>query len=78
MRVAVEWRNLSFSITKNGETKRILRDVSGKVEPGQLVGVMGASGCGKSTLLNLVAGRKNILVVTDPGVGPTNLLAENN
>ena len=77
MRVAIEWQNVSFSITKNGETKRILRDCSGKVEPGQLVGVMGASGCGKSTLLNLIAGRKNILVVTDPGVGPSNLLAEN-
>ena len=38
---------------------------------------MGASGCGKSTLLNLIAGRKNVLAVTDPGVGFSSVLAEN-
>ena len=48
----VEFRDVSFSYDG---TKPILRHVSLKVEPGQMVGLCGHSGAGKSTFVNLIS-----------------------
>lgn len=48
----LEVRNLSF--TYPGTEKLILDDISFRVEPGQMVALVGRSGSGKSTLANLI------------------------
>jgi ABC-type multidrug transport system fused ATPase/permease subunit len=37
-----------------GDDAEVLRDVTFKIEPGQIVGVVGPTGCGKSTVLSLI------------------------
>lgn len=49
-KTAMEVRNLSFSYGKN----KVLRDVSFKIEGGNITTIMGANGCGKSTLFSLM------------------------
>jgi len=52
--LSMEWQDLSWSI--NG--KRILRGITGLMEPGHVTAVLGPSGSGKSSLLNILAGRQ--------------------
>ncbi len=47
----VEFRNVSFSYEG---AQPALRDVSLKIEPGQMIGLCGHSGAGKSTFVNLL------------------------
>ncbi|KAH6613067.1 ABC-2 type transporter-domain-containing protein [Boeremia exigua] len=51
------WKHLNYDISIKGETRRLLSDVEGFVEPGSLTALMGASGAGKTTLLNVLAQR---------------------
>lgn len=49
---SVEFENVGFSYDKG---KRVLDDFHLKVEPGEMIGLVGHSGAGKSTIMNLLA-----------------------
>jgi ABC-type lipoprotein export system ATPase subunit len=49
---ALQFSNLSYTLP-NG--KRVLDSISGAVQPGEIMAVLGASGAGKSTFLDLLA-----------------------
>ncbi len=47
----IEFSHVTFSFDK---TKKVLDDVSFKIKPGEIVGIVGTTGSGKSTLVNLL------------------------
>jgi ABC-type multidrug transport system fused ATPase/permease subunit len=49
----VEFKNLTLSLGK----KKLLRSVTGELQPGRVTAVMGPSGAGKTTFLNAVSGK---------------------
>ena len=57
IRGAIEFENVSFAYAPRGgetEGEHVLHDVSFRVEPGQMVALVGATGAGKSTIASLV------------------------
>ena len=50
---SIEFRHVSFRYFKNAGAP-VLEDVSVRIEPGQLVGIIGSTGSGKSTLVSLI------------------------
>ncbi|NLW73695.1 MAG: ABC transporter ATP-binding protein [Clostridiales bacterium] len=50
VRGAIEFRNVSFSYDR---TKKVLKRINLKINPGDIVGIVGTTGSGKSTLVNL-------------------------
>lgn len=49
---AVDFRHVAFTYDR---AKRVLDDFNLKVEPGEMIGLVGHSGAGKSTIINLLA-----------------------
>ena len=54
------WKDISVDIEVGGSEKRLLDNIDGWTENGQLTALMGVSGAGKTTLLNTLAGRLSI------------------
>lgn len=51
---AVEFENVSFAFDDEPD-QLVLNNISFKVEPGEVVGILGETGSGKSTLVNLIS-----------------------
>jgi sulfonate transport system ATP-binding protein len=54
--VTVEFFQVSCVSERNGSRLPVLEEVNLRIEPSELIAVLGPQGCGKSTLLRLVAG----------------------
>lgn len=50
----LEVEALSFAYEKDGKEQTVLEEINLRIEPGEILGIMGASGCGKSSLLKLM------------------------
>ncbi|KAM6578703.1 hypothetical protein CsatB_030540 [Cannabis sativa] len=52
------WKDLTVTVTlSNGETQKVLENLTGYAEPGSFTALMGPSGSGKSTLLDSLSSR---------------------
>ncbi len=47
----IEFKNVNFSFDR---TKKVLKNINLRIEPGDIVGIVGTTGSGKSTLINLL------------------------
>ena len=47
----IEFKNVNFSFDR---TKKVLKNINLRIEPGEIVGIVGTTGSGKSTLINLL------------------------
>jgi len=50
---SIEFKNVSFRYSKDAEEES-LSDINLKIEPGQMVGIIGSTGTGKTSLVNLI------------------------
>ena len=51
-------KHLSFSVTEEGKTRKIIDDVSFDVAEGEMLVITGPNGSGKSTLLKAILGQR--------------------
>jgi ABC-type multidrug transport system ATPase subunit len=60
-KIFFEWKNVNYVVTraqaKDQKEMKVLKNVSGYANPGELVVLMGSSGAGKTTLLNILCNR---------------------
>ena len=56
MKMDVEFNKVNKSFISEKEITNVLKDISFKVNQGEIVAIVGPSGCGKTTLLNLISG----------------------
>ena len=52
----IEFNKVNKSFISEKEITNVLKDISFKVNQGEIVAIVGPSGCGKTTLLNLISG----------------------
>ena len=56
MKKIIVGENLSKEYGEGSERRKVLNEVSIKIEQGEFITIMGPSGCGKSTLLSVLSG----------------------
>ncbi|XP_047128931.1 uncharacterized protein LOC105849169 isoform X1 [Hydra vulgaris] len=61
--IYIKFVDLNVSV----DSKEILKNVCGEINPGEVCAIMGPSGAGKSSLLNILAGRRTKGVVLNNG-----------
>ena len=57
--MTLEWRSIEAFVRgdKKGSEKQVLFPMSGLVQPGEMLAVLGPSGAGKTSLLNILSSR---------------------
>ncbi|KAM0233020.1 hypothetical protein ACHAPO_007486 [Fusarium lateritium] len=58
-----QWSDVTYDIKLKKETRRLLHEVDGWVQPGTLTALMGITGAGKTTLLDVLANRTSVGIV---------------
>lgn len=56
MKMEIEFNKVNKTFISEKEITNVLKDISFKVNQGEIVAIVGPSGCGKTTLLNLISG----------------------